>query len=83
MSGKTSFATDIRPLFTERDIQAMIRAFNLGSYDDVKAHSAAIYDHIRAVGRAGMSPPPPSGEGPWGQSNVALFGGWVADLCAP
>jgi hypothetical protein len=32
---KTSFQTDIRPLFTERDIQGMSKAFNLGSYDDV------------------------------------------------
>jgi len=32
----TSFQTDIRPLFTERDIQGMSEAFNLGSCGDVK-----------------------------------------------
>jgi hypothetical protein len=39
---KTSFQADIRPLFTERDIEGMSKAFNLGSYDDVKKHAAAI-----------------------------------------
>jgi len=53
---KTSFQTDIRPLFTERDIQGMSKAFNLGSYDDVKKHAAAIYDRIRGIGGAVMPP---------------------------
>ena len=53
----TSFQTDIRPLFTERDIQAMSKAFNLASYDDVKKHAAAIYDRIRGIGGAVMPPP--------------------------
>jgi len=52
----TSFQTDIRPLFTERDIQGMSKAFNLGSYDDVKKHAAAIYDRIRGIGGAVMPP---------------------------
>jgi hypothetical protein len=75
----TSFATDIRPLFTERDIRAMIKAFNLASYDDVRTHSAAIFDRIRGIGGAVMPPPPPRGEGPWPQSNIDLFGKWIAD----
>ena len=33
MTTKTSFATDIRPLFTERDIHARSKAFNLASYE--------------------------------------------------
>jgi len=37
---------DIRPLFTERDIQGMSKAFNLGSYDEVKKHAGAIYDSV-------------------------------------
>ena len=72
----TSFLADIRPLFT-RDIHAMSKAFNLGSYDDVKTHSAAIYDRIRGIGGAVMPPPPPRGEGPWPQSRIELFAnGW-------
>jgi len=66
----TSFQTDIRPLFTERDIHAMSKAFNLASYDDVTAHAAAIYDRIRGIGGAVMPPPPPRGEGPWPQPSA-------------
>jgi hypothetical protein len=49
MSKLTSFETDILPLFAQRDIQAMTKPFNLASYDDVKAHSAAIFNRIRAA----------------------------------
>jgi hypothetical protein len=83
MTTKTSFATDIRPLFTERDIHAMSKAFNLASYDDVKTHSAAIFDRIRGIGGAVMPPPPPRGEGPWPQSKIDLFGKWIADSYPP
>ena len=79
MTGRTSFETDIRPLFTERDIKAMSKASNLASYNQVKAHSAAIYDRIRGIGGAVMPPPPPRGEGPWPQSRIDLFGRWMAD----
>ena len=79
----TSFRADIRPLFTERDIQGMIKGFNLASYDEVKAHAAAIYDRIRGIGGAVMPPPPPRGEGPWPQSRIDLFAEWVADGCPP
>jgi hypothetical protein len=79
----TSFQADIRPLFTERDIQGMIKGFNLASYDEVKAHAAAIFDRIRGLGGAVMPPPPPRGEGPWPQSRIDLFAKWVADGCPP
>jgi hypothetical protein len=48
MTDRTSFETDVLPLFTQRDIQAMSKAFNLASYDDVRAHSSAIYDLFEA-----------------------------------
>ena len=79
----TSFQADIRPLFTERDIQGMIKGFNLAGYDEVKAHAAAIYDRIRGIGGAVMPPPPPRDEGPWPQSRIDLFAKWVADGCPP
>src|SRR5277367_2252055 len=63
MTKTTSFQTDIRPLFTERDIQGMMKAFNLASYDDVKANAAAIYDRIRGIGGAVMPPRPREGKG--------------------
>ena len=83
MAKLTSFETDIRPLFTERDIHGMSKAFNLASYDEVKAHAAAIKDRIRGIGGAVMPPPPPKGEGPWPQSRIDLFVKWVADGCPP
>jgi hypothetical protein len=83
MTKSTSFQKDIRPLFTERDIQGMIKGFNLASYDEVKAHAAAIYDRIRGIGGAVMPPPPPRGEGPWQQSRIELFAKWMADGCPP
>ena len=79
----TSFQADIRPLFTERDIQGMIKGFNLASYDDVKMHAAAIYDRIRGIGGAVMPPPPPRGEGPWPQALIELFAKWMADGYQP
>jgi hypothetical protein len=83
MTITTSFHTDIRPLFTERDIQGMRKAFDLGSYDDVKKHADAIYDRIRGIGGAVMPPPPPKGAGPWQQSWIELFAKWMADGFPP
>ena len=79
----TSFQADIRPLFTERDIQGMIKGFSLASYDDVKKHGAAIYDRIRGIGGALMPPLPPRGEGPWPQARIELFAKWMADGYQP
>lgn len=83
MPNPTSFQSDILPLFTERDIRAMNKAFNLASYDDVKAHAAAIYDRIRGIGGPVMPPPPPRGEGPWSQERIDLFARWMADGYQP
>jgi hypothetical protein len=79
----TSFQAHIRPLFTDRDIQAMSKAFNLASYDNVRAHAAVIYDRIRGKGGAVMPPPPPRGEGPWPQAQIQLFAQWMADGYQP
>jgi hypothetical protein len=79
MANLTSFHADIRPLFTERDIRAMSKAFDLGSYDDVRAHAAVIYDRIRGIGGAVMPPSPPKGGGPWPPSQIELFAKWIAD----
>lgn len=83
MTNLTSFQRDIRPFFTDRDIRAMSKAFNLASYDDVKAHAPIIYDRIRGVGGAVMPPPPPRGEGPWPQSRIELFAKWMSEGCPP
>jgi hypothetical protein len=83
MAKLTSFLADIRPLFTDRDIRAMSKAFDLASYNDVKAHANAIYDRIRGIGGAVMPPPPPRGEGHWPQSQIELFAKWMADGYQP
>jgi hypothetical protein len=80
---RTSYAKDIRPLFTQRDIDGMKKGFNLASYDEVKAHAAAIHDRIRGIGGAVMPPPPPRGEGPWPPAHIELFAKWIADGCQP
>src|SRR6476469_4123712 len=43
-----SFETDIKPLFRDRDRGAMLRAFDLWSYDDVKANADRILAAVRA-----------------------------------
>jgi hypothetical protein len=83
MANPVSFQTDIRPLFTERDIRAMSKAFNLADFNDVKAHAATIYDRIRGIGGAVMPPPPPRGEGPWPEASIELFAQWMADGYQP
>jgi hypothetical protein len=83
MTKLTSFEKDIRPMFTERDIYAMSKAFNLASYEDVKARAAIIYDRIRGIGGAAMPPPPPRGEGPWPQARIELFAQWITDGYQP
>jgi hypothetical protein len=83
MAKLTSYQADIRPLFTERDIQGMMKAFNLAKYDDVKANAAAIYDRLRGIGGAVMPPPPPRGEGQWPEDRIELFAKWMADGYQP
>jgi hypothetical protein len=83
MTAQTSYSADIRPLFTDRDIAGMRKAFDLASYDDVKAHAHQIYDRIRGIGGAVMPPPPPRGEGAWPPEQIELFGRWLSEGCPP
>jgi hypothetical protein len=41
-----SYERDIRPLFREGDIESMSAAFDLSSYDDVRANADAIYERL-------------------------------------
>jgi hypothetical protein len=63
------FEHDIRPLFREKDVQSMSRAFDLSSYDDVKAHAGKILDKL-----ADGSMPC---DGAWPADQVTLFREWV------
>ena len=64
-----SYATDIKPLFRERDRTSMLSAFDLWSYDDVKANSAPILGAVES----GSMPC----DGPWSEDRVDLFRRWV------
>jgi truncated hemoglobin YjbI len=72
---QTSFATHIRPLFRQRDQQAMSFAFDLSSYDDVKQHAKAILGRLRA----GTMPC----DGAWPDQQVDLFQRWVDEGTRP
>ncbi len=54
MGDQVTYQQNIRQLFRDRDIQSMSFAFDLSSYDDVRANAEAIYrklaDTIRQHG---------------------------------
>jgi hypothetical protein len=64
-----SFAQDIKPLLRMRDRAAMLRFFDLGSYQDVSAHARAILARLSS----GTMPC----DGKWPDEQVALFRRWV------
>src|SRR5215470_17241638 len=64
-----SFAADIRPLFRDRDRESMSWAFDLGSYDDVRAHAEAILGRLAA----GTMPC----DGAWPAERVEVFRRWA------
>jgi hypothetical protein len=74
-TGQLTFASDIKPLFREKDRDSMIRAFDLWSYDDVRSHADAI---IGAVKRGAMPC-----DGAWPADQVALLEGWKRAGFAP
>jgi hypothetical protein len=65
-----SFATDIRPLFRDFDIEAM-KGFgmDLSLYDDVKKHADAIYKTLEE----GSMPC----DDPWSKEQLAKFKQWM------
>ncbi len=70
-----SFATDIRPLFRQQDVDAMDFVFDLGDYQAVKANAEAIYGRL-----ADGSMPC---DGAWPAERVALFKRWMDEGCMP
>ena len=72
---QASFARHIRPLFRQRDQQAMSFAFDLRSYDDVQQHATAILDRLRA----GSMPC----DGAWPDQQIDLFRRWVDEGTPP
>jgi hypothetical protein len=62
---------EIKPLFREKDRDAMRRAFDLWSYTDVVAHSEAIAQQLSE----GTMPC----DGPWPADHVELFQRWMKE----
>ncbi len=67
-----SFARDIRPLFTEMDVDHMKNAMDLSDRSSVLAHADAIYASVSS----GSMPPPSSGEPRWTPEMCATFKAW-------
>ncbi len=64
-----SFARDIHPLFREEDVEAMDFAFDLRSYDEVRANAEEIHERL-----ADGSMPC---DGEWPEEDVARFRAWI------
>jgi len=65
-----SFATEIRPLFRERDRASMEFAFDLWSHEDVSEQADAILDRLRD----GSMPC----DEEWPTARIDLFARWIA-----
>lgn len=69
MEQEVSFERDIRPLWRERDVKSMSFAFDLSSYDDVRANAEAIYQRLAS----GSMPC----DGGWPADDVERFRTWI------
>ncbi len=76
-----SYAKQIRPLFTDIDIQHMSFFCDLASYTDAKANAPAILGRLRGV--TGEVMPPESAGGPWDSTKIDVFQQWMKDGCQP
>jgi len=69
------FAAHIKPLFRARDRDSMTFAFDLWSYEDVKAHASGILERLRD----GSMPC----DGAWPGERVEVFERWTATQMRP
>ena len=76
------FENDIRPLFTDVDVEHMEDqvGFDLCDYDNMKSNAQTVYKRLTDPNRP--MPPKDSG-GPWPQSQIDLFQAWIAGGCQP
>ena len=70
-----SFADDIKPLFREEDRASMDFAFDLWSYDDVKANATLILERVED----GTMPCDET----WSEHRIEIFRNWIAERCPP
>ena len=69
MGDRVSYERNIRQMFRDRDIQSMSFAFDLSSFDEVRANAEAIYEKLAA----GSMPC----DGPWPAEDVGRFRTWI------
>jgi hypothetical protein len=67
----TSFSTDIRQLFRDRDVESMQSFFDLSSYQDVRDNAEAIFERLSD----GTMPC----DGPWSEAQTAQFKAWIEE----
>ena len=72
-----SFASDIRPLFTDMDI-AHMKNFGVRLDDFEYMRDPAHAQRVLGMVSAGTMPPGNSGEPPWPPDSVQLFRDWIA-----
>jgi hypothetical protein len=65
----SSFASDVRPLFRDKDVKSMKFMLDLSSYDDVKQNA----DGILATIENGSMPC----DQQWTPEQVAVLKGWI------
>jgi hypothetical protein len=75
MGDGVTYEQNIRQLFRDRDIQSMSFAFDLSSYDDVRANAEAIYEKLAA----GSMPC----DGRWPAEDVERFRTWIDNGSPP
>ena len=64
-----SFEIDVKPLFTQRDQEAMLVSFDLWDYEDVREYA----DRILQTLEEGRMPC----YGAWPEDQIALFRRWM------
>lgn len=67
----TSFATDIRPLFRDKDVQSMKSMFDLSRYKDVRDNA----DDILKTVETGSMPCDQT----WSPERVATLRAWISE----
>ncbi|MBV9719392.1 MAG: hypothetical protein JOZ77_08730 [Candidatus Eremiobacteraeota bacterium] len=75
-----SFATDIRSMFTEMDVEHMQAAgIDLSDRASVQLHADVIYETVSS----GTMPPPNLGEARWTSEMCERFRQWQTQGCQP
>ena len=75
MNGGPGFERDIRPLFRPEDVDSMLFAFDLSSYEDVRDNAEGIHERLAE----GSMPC----DQQWQQTDVDRFRAWIDSGMAP